>query len=102
MMKKIIFILLGLQLAIIANSQISQDSALAIMKNHINNYNDCDIYVANNTIGIGELVLRDLYSRRLEYKDFQSAKLKPCFIPSTNCTFFFNIRKQSLYLRHTN
>lgn len=50
MMKKIIFILLGLQLAIIANSQISQDSALAIMKNHINNYNDCDIYVANNTI----------------------------------------------------
>ena len=56
MMKKIIFILLGLQLAIIANSQISQDSALAIMKNHINNYNDCDIYVANNTIGIGDTI----------------------------------------------
>ena len=45
MMKKIIFIFLGLLITIIANSQVSQDSAQAIMKGHIANYDYFDIYV---------------------------------------------------------
>lgn len=56
MMKKIIFIFLGLLITIIANSQVSQDSAQAIMKGHVANYNDCDIYVTNNTIGISDTI----------------------------------------------
>lgn len=38
MMKKIVFTFLGLLFVIIANSQVSQDSAQAIMKSHIANY----------------------------------------------------------------
>ncbi len=56
MMKKIVFTLLGLLFVIIANSQVSQDSAQTILKNHIANYDDFDIYVANNMIGISDTI----------------------------------------------
>lgn len=56
MMKKIIFTFLGLLIVIIANSQVSQDSAQTIMKSHIANYDDCDIYMANNALGIGDTI----------------------------------------------
>ncbi len=50
MMKKIVFTLLGLLFVIIANSQVSQDSEQIILKNHIANYDDFDIYSVNDTI----------------------------------------------------
>ena len=56
MMKKIVFTFLGLLFVIIANSQVSQDSAQAIMKSHIANYDYFDIYVANNMIGISDTI----------------------------------------------
>ena len=55
-MKKIVLIFLGLLSVIIANSQVSQDSAQTIMKSYFANYDDCDIYVTNNTIGIGDTI----------------------------------------------
>ena len=55
-MKRIVLIFWGLLSVIIANSQVSQDSALAILRNNIVNYDDCDVYTVNSTIGIDDTI----------------------------------------------
>ncbi len=55
-MKKIVLTFLGLLTVVIVNSQVSRDSALAIVRNHIANYDNYDIYTKNGTIDINDTI----------------------------------------------
>ena len=56
-MKKIVLTFMGIMLAIIVNSQVSQDSALTILRNHIINYDNYDIYKIDDAIGLNDTIL---------------------------------------------
>lgn len=55
-MKKIVFTLIGILSAIIVNSQVSQDSALAILRTNIADADNYDIYTTNGTINYGDTI----------------------------------------------
>ncbi|MCF0206909.1 MAG: hypothetical protein HUK15_05725, partial [Bacteroidales bacterium] len=74
-MKKLVFIFLGILVSVSTISQVSQDSALTIIKKNIPYYEDYDIYVANSLVNTTDTI--------------QLLGIKIIIPPQDSCWMFF-------------